>query len=69
VPTLRVVAADVTVSWDGGTRFAERGTLVLVEPGSAMETAYGGLSNLPLATPAQVQAANGGVASLFSCSN
>lgn len=68
-PTLRVVQADTTVTWDVGTRFAARGTLVLIAPGSAMEAAYGGAGNTPAATPAQVQAANGGVASLFSCSN
>jgi hypothetical protein len=68
-PSLRVVAADVTVDWDGGTRFAERGTLVLIAPGSAMETAYGGAPNTPAASSVQVQAANGGVASFFSFSN
>lgn len=43
---LRVVLADVTVSWDGGTLFVKRGTVAAIVPGSRLEAAYGGASNL-----------------------
>jgi hypothetical protein len=53
-PTLRVVAADVTVIWDGGNPvFIKKGTLVSLVAGSALETAYGGPGNTPLLEPAQ----------------
>lgn len=42
----RVVINDVTVNWDGGTTLVTRGTIVDVPAGSALETAYGGPSNL-----------------------
>jgi hypothetical protein len=42
----RVVATDITVNWDGGTTFVRRGTVVDIPAGSALETAYGGPSNL-----------------------
>ncbi len=39
---LRVVTADTWLRWDHGVTLVERGTLVRVAPGSALEAAYGG---------------------------
>lgn len=61
-PTVRVVASDVIVSWDGGNPLlVKRGTLVAIPAGSAMETAYGGPANTPAASQVQIEAANGGI--------
>ena len=42
----RIVLTDTDVSWDGNTTFVRHGTIVDIVPGSALETAYGGSSNL-----------------------
>ena len=42
----RMVLTDTMVTWDGGTFRVRRGTIADVAPGSALETAYGGSSNL-----------------------
>jgi hypothetical protein len=44
----RVVKASGDVTWDGGTTttHVSAGTLADIAPGSALETAYGGASNL-----------------------
>jgi hypothetical protein len=42
----RLVANDVTVVWDSVSTFVPRGTIVDIPAGSALETAYGGVSNL-----------------------
>jgi len=39
--SIRMVTADIDVSWDGGLVHTPAGTLVDVPPGSAMEAAYG----------------------------
>ncbi len=39
--TMRLVTADIDVSWNGVLQHVPRGTLVAVPPGSAMEAAYG----------------------------
>jgi hypothetical protein len=39
--SLRLVTSDTDVAWDGGTTHIPAGTLVAVEPGSALEAAYG----------------------------
>jgi|HubBroStandDraft_3_1064219.scaffolds.fasta_scaffold1061891_2 hypothetical protein len=36
---LRIVLADVTVSWDGGALFVKRGTVAAIVPGSRLEAA------------------------------
>jgi hypothetical protein len=42
----RVLVADVLVTWDGGQTLVPKGTIVDIPAGSALETAYGGNSNL-----------------------
>jgi hypothetical protein len=39
--TMRLVTADIDVSWDGVLQHVPAGTLVDVPPGSALEAAYG----------------------------
>jgi hypothetical protein len=41
-----VVKSDTSVVWDGNTTFVRRGTVVEIDPASALGTAYGGPSNL-----------------------
>jgi hypothetical protein len=45
------VLTDITVIWDGGSTFVRKGTVVDIAPGSALETAYGGLGNLSAVIP------------------
>lgn len=42
----RVVATDINVVWDGAVTFVRKGTIVDIPAGGALETAYGGPSNL-----------------------
>ena len=42
----RMVNTDTIVTWDGGTFNVPAGTVVDSPPGSALETAYGGMGNL-----------------------
>lgn len=42
----RMVNTDTTVTWDGGTFRVLAGQIVDIPAGSALETAYGGASNL-----------------------
>jgi hypothetical protein len=42
----RYVLSDTTVVWDGVSTFVRKGPIADVAPGSALETAYGGPSNL-----------------------
>jgi hypothetical protein len=42
----RMVIADTDVTWDRSTSHVLRGTIIDCPPGSSMETAYGGASNL-----------------------
>lgn len=42
----RIVATDINVAWDGGTFFVRKGQIVDIPAGGALETAYGGPSNL-----------------------
>ena len=39
--SLRQLASDVDIAWDGGISHVPAGTLVDVPPGSALESAYG----------------------------
>jgi hypothetical protein len=39
--SLRQLTADTDIAWDGGWQHFPAGTLVEVEPGSALEAAYG----------------------------
>lgn len=48
----RIVANDITITWDGVQTFVPAGTIVDIPAGSALETAYG-LSNLVSMTGAQ----------------
>ncbi|MDQ2874945.1 MAG: hypothetical protein M3Y33_09200 [Actinomycetota bacterium] len=47
----RVVMQDTQVSWEGTTTFVRRGTIVDAAPGSQLEAAYGGPSNLRSLSP------------------
>lgn len=42
----RIVAADIYVTWDGGTTFVSKGQIVDIPAGGPLEAAYGGPSNL-----------------------
>jgi hypothetical protein len=42
----RVILTGTWVSWDGVQRYYRPGTVVDIQPGSALETAYGGAGNL-----------------------
>jgi hypothetical protein len=44
--SVRMVIADTDVAWDGAVQHVPAGTLVAIEPGSVLEAAYGGASNL-----------------------
>jgi hypothetical protein len=46
----RAVLADVTIDRDGGQTFVKAGTVLDCPPGSELETAYGGASNLSAVT-------------------
>ena len=52
----RMVNTDTSVNWDGGTSLVPAGTIVDIPPGSALETAYGGASNLTSLSAQQVLA-------------
>jgi hypothetical protein len=39
--SLRIVTTGTDLAWDGGWQHITAGTLVEVEPGSALEAAYG----------------------------
>jgi len=43
--SLRVVSTDTTVAWDNSSISVPAGTILDVQPGSAMETAFGGAGN------------------------
>jgi hypothetical protein len=45
------VLVSVAVSCDGGQTFARRGTVAGIVPGSQLEEAYGGTSNLSAVIP------------------
>ena len=56
----RMVVSDIDVSWGGGMFHVLRGTIIDCPPGSSMETAYGGASNLAdLSGPAALAVSNG----------
>ena len=42
----RTVLTDTYVTWDGETEFVKKGTIADIQPGSQLEIAYGGPSNL-----------------------
>jgi hypothetical protein len=42
----RIVASDIYVTWDGGTNFVPKGSIVDIPAGSTLEAAYGGSGNL-----------------------
>jgi hypothetical protein len=52
-PTMRIVAADVTVRWGRARTLVRRGSLVSLVPGSPLEDAYGGPENTPPLDPVQ----------------
>jgi hypothetical protein len=56
--TLRLVTTDTDVSWDGALQHVPAGTLVAVEPGSALEAAYGAGSLADLDADAAAAAAD-----------
>jgi hypothetical protein len=41
-----VVQADTQLTWEGETTFVKRGTVVEVDPATALGSAYGGSGNL-----------------------
>ncbi len=47
----RYVLAGVTIDRDGGQTFVKSGTVVDIKPGSELEAAYGGASNLSALIP------------------
>jgi hypothetical protein len=47
----RTVLTDITVTWGGEPVFVRHGTVVDIVPGSALEAAYGGSSNLTAVLP------------------
>jgi hypothetical protein len=58
----RMVNTDTTVTWDGGTFTVPAGTIADILPGSALETAYGGASNLTSLSAQQALNTAGGAA-------
>lgn len=50
----RMVNTDTSVTWDGGVTLVPAGTIVDIPAGSALETAYGGSSNLTSLSAQQV---------------
>lgn len=64
----RIVQSDTWVTWGGNRTFVRRRTMVDVKPGSALETAYGGPSNLSAVVPFS-QMGNDTVASHAGISN
>jgi hypothetical protein len=53
----RVVLADIAVIWGepGCSVYVKRGTMVDIIPGSQLETAYGGPSNLRTPSAAELE--------------
>ena len=58
----RMVNTDTPVTWDGGTILVPAGTIVDIPAGSALETAYGGASNLTSLSGQQVLGVSDGAA-------
>jgi hypothetical protein len=61
-----MLATDTDVAWGGGIFHYLRGMIVDVPPGSALETAYGGPSNLVALDAPTAQAISGGAVTVVA---